>query len=93
MNDKAFKIMGLIGTIGWVFIFIGAVSSLIYRVITGDGDTMTPLIVLILIAVNFNISSILRYKRYEAEQAAMILEKMEYPQQQVSRFVQNPYLN
>lgn len=91
MNKRSLSVFYTIGTIGWLALIVTAIISVFYRIITGEGDFMLPLILLALVAINFNLSTLIRYKQVEYENTASILEKINDPRP--PRFVNNPYLN
>lgn len=93
MNDKTLRVFSAIGSIGWLLMAIAAVADIVRSVITGSGSAMWGLMVLALIAINFNISVLISYKRREYENTTMILEKSEQMLRGTSTGRANPYLN
>lgn len=89
MNDKSLAVIRAIGFIMWLGLALVAVFFVFYRAITGEGDFFTPLILLVLMAINYNISTLVRFKNQEAQAVMSIIEKTEKPR----GFTQNPYLN
>lgn len=93
MNDKTLKVFSAIGSIGWLLMAIAAVADIIRSAVTNSGSAMWGLMVLALIAINFNISILIGYKRREYENTIMILEKSEQMMRGTSIGRANPYLN
>lgn len=93
MNDRTLRVFSAIGSIGWLLMAIAAVADIIRSVITNSGSAMWGLMVLALIAINFNISVLISYKRREYENTTMILEKSEQMLRGTSTGRANPYLN
>ena len=93
MNDKTLRVFSAIGSIGWLLMAIAAVADIVRSVVTDSGSAMWGLMVLALIAINFNISVLISYKRREYENTTMILEKSEQMLRGTSTGRANPYLN
>ena len=93
MNDKTLRVFSAIGSIGWLLMAIAAIADIVRSVITNSGSAMWGLMVLALIAINFNISVLISYKRREYENTTMILEKSEQMLRGTSTGRANPYLN
>ena len=93
MNDKTLKVFSAIGSIGWLLMAIAAVADIIRSAVTNSGSAMWGLMVLALIAINFNISILIGYKRREYENTIMILEKSEQMMRGTYIGRANPYLN
>lgn len=93
MNDKTLRVFSAIGSIGWMLMAIAAVADVIRSVVTDSGSPMWGLMLLALIAINFNISVLISYKRREYENTTMILEKSEQMLRKTSNGRANPYLN
>ena len=93
MNDKTLRVFSAIGSIGWLLMAIAAVADTVRSVVTDSGSAMWGLMVLALIAINFNISVLISYKRREYENTTMILEKSEQMLRGTSTGRANPYLN
>jgi hypothetical protein len=83
------KVFNVAGSLLWIAVLAVSFYFTFYRFITGDGDPFVPLIVIVLFAINFNLSSLLNIKIKEREAVEMILEKSSEP----PKFTQNPYLN
>lgn len=93
MNDNTLRVFSAIGSIGWLLMAIAALADIVRSVITDSGSAMWGLMVLALIAINFNISVLIGYKRREYENTTMILEKSEQMLRKTSAGRANPYLN
>ena len=89
MNEKSLAVIRAIGFIMWLGLALVAVFFVFYRAFTGQADFFTPLILLVLMAINYNISTLVRFKSAEAQAVMSIIEKTEKPR----GFTQNPYLN
>lgn len=89
MNQKNLVVVKGIGFVLWLTIAVVSIFFVFYRAITGEGDFFVPLILLVLMAVNYNISTLVRFKTEEAQAVMSIIEKTEKPR----GFTQNPYLN
>lgn len=81
------KAINIFSSIFWLAVLLVSLVFAVYRFVTGNGDPFTPLIVIVLFAINFNITSMLNIKQKELENTNMIIEKVSSPIQQ------NPYLN
>jgi hypothetical protein len=91
MYRKFLRGVQVFGAIGWVAVVVAAIFSIIQAVITGDYSPMLGVIVLVLVAINFNLSMLVGYKRREFENIDSILQKAESMAGPVGRA--NPYLN
>ena len=91
MYSKFLRGVQVIGSIGWVAVVVSAIFSIIHAIITGDYSPMLGVIVLVLVAVNFNLSLLVGYKRREFENLDSIIQKAESITRPAGRA--NPYLN
>lgn len=94
MYDKFLRIIQMAGAVGWIAIVVAAVFSIIQSIITGDFSPMLGVIVLVLVAINFNLSMLVGYKRREFQNVESLLLKAD----EISRPTgppgrANPYLN
>ena len=91
MYDKFLKGIQILGAIGWVAIVVAAVFSIIQSIASGEFSPMLGVIVLVLVAINFNLSMLVGYKRREFQNVESLLQKADAMTMPAGRA--NPYLN
>ena len=95
MNNKFLRTLAIIGNIGWLFVVMAAVIEIIRSAFFDSGSAMLGIIVLVLVAINFNISMLVGFKRQEYETANSLIQKLDQPfvDQMPRNTRQNPFLN
>jgi hypothetical protein len=95
MYNKILRSLSVIGTIGWAAVVLAAVFEIIRSVFFDTGSAMLGIIVLVLVAINFNISMLLGFKRKEYENTVSLIQKLDEPfaDPMPRNTRQNPFLN